>query len=67
MRQQGIRDAAFEDGAEQERAKWQAALADKDARLADKDAEIVRRDRAARRAAVTTRPWPRRCGWTSPM
>jgi hypothetical protein len=49
MRQQGMLDAAFEEGAERERTKWQgivadkdAALADKDAALADKDAEIAR-------------------------
>jgi hypothetical protein len=42
MRQQGMRDAAFEEGAEREREKWQSILADKDAKLADKDAEITR-------------------------
>jgi hypothetical protein len=34
MRQQGIREAAFEDGAEQEREKWQGVLAKKDAEIA---------------------------------
>jgi hypothetical protein len=34
MRQQGMIDAAFENGAEQEREKWQGVIADKDAEIA---------------------------------